>query len=275
MGSGRSGTSMISGILHDAGYFMGDLLYPATSSNPKGYFESSEINGINEQILSNYDSSNPGYCEKFLRGSFINTAKWYCRLPRLFRKYLSTDIYKPGYLQRWLSFIPVDVDIDCWSAEVKTRIEYATERKPFAYKDPRFSYTLPVWKKSIGDDVVFICIFRDPSVTVNSIIRECSTASYLRNFQINESDAYEVWNNIYSHIIDKHLADSNNFIFCHYDQIYNGSSLPILSKTLNADLKHDFVSTKLKRSRSNSMAPERSRIIYNKLCELAYYRSGS
>ena len=44
LGSGRSGTSMIAGILHKAGYFMGDNLYPPRSANPKGFFENWEIN---------------------------------------------------------------------------------------------------------------------------------------------------------------------------------------------------------------------------------------
>ncbi|NIM13858.1 MAG: sulfotransferase family protein, partial [Candidatus Aminicenantes bacterium] len=49
LGSGRSGTSMIAGILHKAGYFMGDNLYPPRSANPKGFFENWEINEINEK----------------------------------------------------------------------------------------------------------------------------------------------------------------------------------------------------------------------------------
>jgi len=38
LGSGRSGTSMVAGTLAKSGYFMGDNLYPARESNPKGFF---------------------------------------------------------------------------------------------------------------------------------------------------------------------------------------------------------------------------------------------
>ena len=55
MGFGRSGTSLMAGILLNSGYYLGDDLYPARESNPTGFFENSFINGINEQILKNYD----------------------------------------------------------------------------------------------------------------------------------------------------------------------------------------------------------------------------
>lgn len=54
LGSGRSGTSMLAGILHQAGYFMGDKLHKPELSNPKGFFEWMTINQINEQILAAY-----------------------------------------------------------------------------------------------------------------------------------------------------------------------------------------------------------------------------
>ena len=270
-GCGRSGTSMIGGILHDAGYFMGLQLYPPTISNPKGYFENDLINGINERILSYYDHSNLGFFRKLIKCSLINTSKWYSRTPRVFKKYLETNIHCPGYNQRWLSSIPVEVLIECMDSTDENKIKLAIQRKPFAYKDPRFSYTLPVWKKFLSDDVVLICIFRDPCVTVKSIIKECSTANYLRNFQINESNAYEVWDNIYSHIIDKHLIYYKQIIFCHYEQIYSGSALKILSKALNIDLKQNFVEMRLNRTRSNGTPPKRSQTLYSELCNLANY----
>ena len=52
VGSGRSGTSMVAGLLAQSGYFMGnklDAYYGDT--NPKGFFEDPDINAINERIL--------------------------------------------------------------------------------------------------------------------------------------------------------------------------------------------------------------------------------
>ena len=42
---------MAAGVLSQAGYYMGDNLYRANARNPKGFFECSEVNGINEDIL--------------------------------------------------------------------------------------------------------------------------------------------------------------------------------------------------------------------------------
>jgi hypothetical protein len=46
LGSGRSGTSMATGLFSQAGYFMGDNLYKPTVANPKGFFENEDINSI-------------------------------------------------------------------------------------------------------------------------------------------------------------------------------------------------------------------------------------
>jgi len=87
LGSGRSGTSMMGGIMHDSGYFMGDNLYPTRDSNPKGFFENDEINGINEDILSNYASIGN----------------------------------KPHYGQRWLSSIPVNIEINAVNPDIEKK----------------------------------------------------------------------------------------------------------------------------------------------------------
>lgn len=47
----RSGSSVVAGILHYLGVDMGTELMPASSHNPKGYFEDLEFYRINVQIL--------------------------------------------------------------------------------------------------------------------------------------------------------------------------------------------------------------------------------
>ena len=118
LGSGRSGTSMMGGILNDAGYFMGDDLYPGRDSNPKGFFENAEINEINEKILEHYDSK-------------------VAKLKRfLFKK---STIEAPSYGQRWLSSISIKTKVNFINSELSERIENAVKQQPFGYKDPRFS----------------------------------------------------------------------------------------------------------------------------------------
>ena len=70
MGSGRSGTSMIAGMLAKEDYFFGDNLYQARDPNPKGFFEDPEINDINETILSQVTLRRPPLMGPWLRTEF-------------------------------------------------------------------------------------------------------------------------------------------------------------------------------------------------------------
>jgi hypothetical protein len=47
----RSGTSLVTRLLHQAGLFVGDTLLEPLRSNPYGHFEDSEVVTIHEQIL--------------------------------------------------------------------------------------------------------------------------------------------------------------------------------------------------------------------------------
>src|SRR5438105_10232021 len=105
LGSGRSGTSMLAGMLRGAAYYMGAHLIPADDGNPKGYFEDDEINAINEALLA-------PVTPRFLR---------------------------PSYGWRWLAQVPVGTPLTC-PADIAERIEAQTRRVPFAFKDPRFCY---------------------------------------------------------------------------------------------------------------------------------------
>ncbi|NIM13857.1 MAG: hypothetical protein GTO45_17575, partial [Candidatus Aminicenantes bacterium] len=58
-----------------------------------------------------------------------------------------TTVYSPGKGQGWLISLSGQTDIDNRGPhpEIENRMKAAVSRKPFAYKDPRFSYTLPAW----------------------------------------------------------------------------------------------------------------------------------
>src|SRR5690349_12501793 len=111
LGSGRSGTSMLAGTLCGAGYYMGEHLVPANEANPKGFFEDDEINAINEALLAPL-----------------------------------TPRRRPAYGWRWLASVPVGTPFAC-PPELGQRIQAQTARAPFCFKDPRFCYTLPAWRR--------------------------------------------------------------------------------------------------------------------------------
>lgn len=255
LGCGRSGTSMLAGILHQAGYFMGDKLYQPGVSNPKGFFEWREINQINEAILSPYGR------------------RHFFRLIRKIRE--KNSVASPGRNQHWLLSLPVRIRVRNDNPSVLERIKRVSARERFCYKDPRFSYTLPVWKPVLKPDTVFICVFREPQLTVVSILKECRTREYLNDLRINRRLAFQVWCRLYSHILAWNTDVRPHFFFVHYNQIYEGSALPSLSGVLDVELNAAFVDQNLKRPVSTMTLPKKAAAIYRRLCELANYRQVS
>lgn len=252
MGSGRSGTSMLAGILHQAGYFLGEGLYPPHESNPRGFFECRDINAINEDLLA----SSVGKSGRRRRFSFSR----------------HHTVHRPGRNQHWLLLMPPDGKVNPPGNEMDRRIRAMAEKSPFAYKDPRFSYTLPAWIDRVDRQCRFLCIFRDPGVTVHSILRECRSREYLKTMDINRGKGFRVWNRMYSSILQWHRLWSDRFFFVHYRQVLEGKRITELSDFLQADLQSDFADPILNRSQPQGRVPRESRRIYVELCEKAGFR---
>ncbi|MBO8130500.1 MAG: sulfotransferase [Candidatus Marinimicrobia bacterium] len=244
LGSGRSGTSMVAGTLASAGYFMGDRLYPPRHSNPKGFFEDPEINGINEKLISLVTPNRPPIIGKYF-----------------FRA-------RPVYGQRWLSRVPLSVR---WkmTREIEERIWRVVYREPYCFKDPRFSYTLPVWRPFLKD-CCYICVFRDPAATVNSILKECSEVGYLFSLKINRKIALEVWELMYTHILEYHVKEGD-WLFIHYDQVPTKEGLDKIEDFTGAKVDRSFPEKDLKRSKGDFEVDSKLREIYSRLCEFAGY----
>jgi hypothetical protein len=156
MGAGRSGTSMVAGALSGAGYFMGEKMLQPTPRNPKGYFESEVIEIINEDILKTIVPRRP----LGILGNFKKN--------------------RPREAQYWLARVPLNTKIRC-SEDIPSRIESCIQKQPFCFKDPRFSYTLPIWKPFLKN-TVFICVFRHPAKTASSFIKILPEATSLKKF---------------------------------------------------------------------------------------------
>ena len=243
LGAGRSGTSLLAGTLSSAGYYMGKELLPANSDNPKGFFEAREINAINEILL----------CEVTESGPTPETASL-------------SDAIRWGW--RWLAEVPVGAQIPCNEA-VASRIKDVTGNSPFCIKDPRFCYTLPVWRPYLSE-CVFLCVFRDPASTANSIVKVCERGEYLHGLELSFSEALQRWALMYRHVLDVH-RHQGVWLFLHYRQILDGSAVPLLEKTLNAAIKHDFADVKLERSLCDGVVPAPIMEVYRELCLLAHY----
>jgi len=241
LGSGRSGTSMAAGLFARAGYFMGDDLYSPTTSNPKGFFENKEINDINEELISG------------VRGEGVFRYKYFSR-------------YRPKLGQKWIARVGLNAKFRT-DETVLGKIKKLTGRHPFCLKDPRFSYTLPVWRPFLGD-AVYLCVFRHPSLTVQSILKECREVDYLRDLKINEAIASEVWYLQYAHII-RNSSDFGDWVFIHYDQIANGEAFDHLEKITGATVDRSFPQKDISQSRGIQSTNTENLEIYAKLCDLA------
>jgi len=247
LGSGRCGTSMISGLLAKQDYYMGQNLYAGTEGNPKGYFESWEINSINEDLL----------------------VQVLPKRPRLIGRWFFRDRFY--YEQRWLGRLPVGTAIPS-SQSINERIARQAEKQSFCYKDPRFPYTLPAWRPFLNN-TVFICVFRNPGITAASILKACQTEPYLRSAYINTEVAVEMWTLKYRHILEVH-RHSGEWLFMHYNQGFSEAGLDRLSTFLNTEVDRSFPDRQLDRSRPISDVQEETKRVYRELCDLAGYTEG-
>jgi hypothetical protein len=246
LGSGRSGTSLAAGVLRNSGYFMGENLWEATPSNPKGYFESEEINFNNERILSSVLPRRPnGVLGKlpFLRA-------------------------RPGKSQMWLACVPIETTMVCDDG-VKGEISRLTEREPFCFKDPRFSYTLPCWRPFLRD-TRFVVVFRHPADTAESMLKECKERSYLGGLRISRRKTLECWELMYLHILRHHRC-GGEWLFLHYDQLLSGEGLNLLESFSEGTVDLEFPDKQLKRSVSRAVVPGSMLELYERLLQHAAY----
>ncbi len=251
LGSGRSGTSMAAGILARAGYFMGEELWPADIGNPKGYFEDREVNKINDELLALVAPKTPR---------------------RGLRKLLLGDLPILGHYQHWIAVLRPAVSIACPPA-MSERIAAVTARQPFCFKDPRFSYTLSAWRPYIGD-ALLLCVFRDPSVTASSMVRESKRAEHMRGTEVDERWALKVWEAMYRYILDVHYPQGGDWLFVHYDQLLDRSAGAELERRLGVTIDREFAAAELNRSRPGAAVPRRLARLYERLCALARYDIG-
>ena len=245
IGSGRSGTSMLTGSLSRAGYYMGDDLIPANNSNPKGFFESVEINAINETLISPMIPARPGGM----------IGRWFFR-------------ERPVDGQRWLATVPLGSAVHC-PPDLGQRIQKAVGKEPYCFKDPRFCYTLPAWRPYLRN-TRFVCVFREPAKTAASIVKEVGDREYLKTFRMAYQEAISLWTLMHRHVLETHRHEGE-WLFVHYNQLFEQGGRQRLGTFLDAVVDESFAERRFSRSSSDGDVPEDATIVYRQLCELAAY----
>jgi hypothetical protein len=237
---------MVAGTLSKAEYFMGARLIVPRDANPKGFFEDWDINGINEELLASVVPKRPViFGKERLR-------------------------YRPLEGQRWLASLPLDTKIHC-PADVAKKIETATLRQPYCFKDPRFCYTLPAWQPFL-QNIRYVCVFRAPAITAASILKECRDAAYLHTLEMTFDQSVKVWTSMYEQVLKIH-RHKGIWLFLHYNQLLSREGQSRLETFLDAPVDSSFPDVSLSRSLSIRSVPRKTWRVYQDLCKLAVYKS--
>lgn len=221
-GSGRSGTSMLAGAFRLTPAYLGAHLHPARPANPKGFFEDAEVNDVNEAILADGLAGLAGDVD-----------------PEELKKALPRG-------QLWLASPPKMLP-PTQDRALQGQIATQTANEPFCLKDPRFSSTVNSWLPHAGDCVVLV-IFRDPATTVESILKECRTAPYLRDLALSVDDALAIWRQCYCRLLQLYLLRPN-ILFVHYDRVLDGRAMPMIEELVGCELDRSFPTPELNRTR--------------------------
>lgn len=247
LGAGRSGTSLLAGLFGNSCYFAGDNLWPVTKANPAGYFEDAEINSINEDLLDKVVPWRP-------RG-IIGAA-----LPILRSR--------TRWSQRWLATVPEGTEIRS-THTLNRRIKAQTDRRPYLFKDPRFCHTLAAWGPYLAKDTVFLCVFREPQFTVNSIIKIVRDERYLRDLRVTEDRAYLYWEAMYRGALYQRQLVGGEWIFVHYDELLTQRAIPFLEDHLGVSANLAIIRPGLNRSTVEASVGESADSLCRTLLELA------
>lgn len=233
---------MVAGCLAGCGYYMGPQLHRATEGNPKGYFESRAINRINDAIIRRAVATRPPI-----------VGRW-------------THPKRLGRTHMWLAQLPVEgLDLQCGQDQLE-KMKSLIEHQPFAFKDPRFSYTVPLWQPILGD-AAFVCVFRHPVATARSLLKETSRPRYA-GLELDERIALDIYACMYEHILTVH-RHRGDWLFLQFDQVLQGNGLERLSRFLEADVDRTFPESALRRSAEGACDAPRAMKTYTTLCALA------
>jgi hypothetical protein len=246
LGTGRSGSSLLAGMLAPAGYYMGRTpIPPREGINEKGFFEDREVQEINEELLAPlFDSDSR-------------------RLNPLRKRRRSRSIL-PRNL-RWAAVLSPDATVKSTPA-IDAEIQAQVSNRPFCFKDPRFSYTLPAWRPHVAD-AGFICIFREPQRTANSVVTMWGRKPTGRGHMTYEA-ALANWRAMYRRILNEH-RHTGDWLFVHYEQLLDGTAVRRLEQFTGARVDANFAEPGLKRSSLHGHVGDVERDIYDELCSLA------
>ena len=214
LGAGRSGTSLVAGLLADAGYHPGDRLLPASEGNPTGYFEDLDVNALNDDLLAPL-------------------------LPY-------GDPPVPGHLS-WLAALPPWATPPATVAQ-RDRMRAHLARRPICLKDPRFVFTLSAWRALLPPDTGFVCVFRHPSRVADSVRREAErNPAYFAGYRPTDRATWTAWSSAYRQVMTRHAA-TGTWLWVDADELVESRDTSGLTRLTGVPVSSARIDAGLRRS---------------------------
>jgi hypothetical protein len=229
LGAGRSGTSLTALLLEQVGYHVYTNSYPPDEGNPLGYFEDLEMIAANEAILKS------AYRSAWQRFSRAIHGK-----PDI----AATGAWLLDFDYRRLKNIKLTMDDARKFATLFSRV-------PFAYKDPRFSFTLRAIRALIPKNTAYICVFRDPL----QVVKSTKNHALGSNVVPDDNYCFAVWDSHYRCILEHYREMGGQWLFVSYQSLIHGDGVSRLAKFLNLRLDKNLVKTELSRSKGDGTVP--------------------
>ncbi|MGS2724270.1 sulfotransferase [Porticoccus sp. GXU_MW_L64] len=156
LGMPRSGTSMLSSIFVNHGYYVAsdsDSVRAPDHFNPDGYWESDQLTKFNAEVLK--------------ISGFQHDNTW------MYDSILSDHIKNIKNIKK--------------KAHHKNFVEFYYKNAPWVWKDPRLCYTLEYWWPLVAENTKVILIERDRKAIFNSFVR----VRWKKKSRKDRDDAYK------------------------------------------------------------------------------------
>jgi hypothetical protein len=242
LGAGRSGTSLTALLLERAGYHVYSSTYPLDEGNPLGYFEDLDVVVTNDAILA------PIYRSPWQRFSRAVNRK-----PNL----MGTGSWLLDIGPRRLGAINLRP-----AHAAKFRQLFA--RIPFAYKDPRFSFTLRALAPVVPENTSYICVFRHPLQVVESTRTHASRSGVI----VRDAYCFATWEAHYLCLLEHFRELGGQWLFISYQQLIDGEAVSRIEEFLKIQLDRSLVKAQLNRAHAVGTLPGRVAKLFEKLKEL-------
>jgi len=242
LGAGRSGTSCVASLFRRVpSIYFGYEALAGTLSNARGYYEDEVVNTINNILLRQMTGTAIlDVLPEFLLRRVEKRFPWTHRDTR------SLWLARPTRPWRWRTGYEL--------AHLMGRI---CAHQPFCLKDPRFSFTLPLWQPYLPNGTRFLAVFRDPELTVQSMMRDAKSL-YDPPLALTEDWAFDHWRLAYSNIITmrKSSARADDWLFINFDDVLDGSAFPAIETFADCHVDPEAIEQDLVRFRHRESASE-------------------